>query len=98
VTWVQFGGDFIGARLFRFAWRGWGIVDQPLGAFTGFCDSCLLSLKDDVSVSRGPCLTLIRAINPIEWAPRFIGRLINLASCCNYRKTFVIESFVHTVF
>lgn len=96
---LQFGRRFYRNRcqsLLCFAWRGRGIVDQPLGAFTRFCDSCLFITKDDVSVSWSPRLTLIFAINPIEWAPRFIGRVVYLASCCNYRKAFVIVTVIHT--
>lgn len=92
--WRRYGSRY--QSLLGFAWRGWGIVDQPLGAFIGFRDRCLFIRKDDVSVSWSPRLTLIFAINPIQRTPRFIGRVVYLARCCNYRKSFVIVSFIHS--
>ena len=77
-------------RLFPFAWRRRGIIDQPFGPLTGFGDRRHLGCKDDVSVSWSPCLTLIRAINAIARAPCFIRRVVYLASGCIYREAFVV--------
>jgi hypothetical protein len=83
-------------RLSRFARGGWGIVDQPPGAFAGFRNCRFFTGEDDIAVSWRPRLTLIAAVNPVEWAPRLIGRVIYLTGRCNYGEAFVIVTVIHT--
>jgi hypothetical protein len=81
--------------LIWFVEGGRRIIDQPAGAFVGFCDGCLFRCKDHHSVSWSPRLTLILAIDPKEWAPRFIRRGIDLTSGCSYCETFIVVNGIH---
>ena len=72
-----------------------GIVDHPLGAFSGFRDRGLLGRENNRPVSRSPRLALILAVDPVQRPPHFIRRLIDLARCGGYREAFVIV--IHTL-
>ena len=72
-----------------------GIVDHPLGAFSGFRDCGLLGRENNRPVSRSPRQALILAVDPIQRPPHFIRGLIDLAGCRSYCETLVIV--VHTI-
>jgi hypothetical protein len=70
--------------------RVWRIINHPLGALFRFFDGSLFRFKDERSVPRCPRLTLILAVNPIEWSPRFVGRPVYLTGGGDDGEAFVV--------